>query len=84
MTVTAVRDNGYPIIWKETRSAWEPEESEPCPRCGKARTPEGYDACIGHVPGAASVCCGHGLVPPYIQFDGEAALAAIEWAKRKL
>jgi hypothetical protein len=32
-----------------------------CPRCGKPPTPEGYDACLGHIEGATSACCGHGV-----------------------
>lgn len=32
----------------------------PCGRCGKDRTPEGYDACLGHIPGIINACCGHG------------------------
>ena len=42
----------------------------PCPKCGEPPTPEGYDACIGHVPGASSVCCGHGMGEPYIVREG--------------
>lgn len=35
--------------------------NRPCARCGKPPTPEGFDACQGYVPGATSVCCGHGF-----------------------
>jgi len=31
----------------------------PCVRCGNMATPEGYDACLGYIPGALSACCGH-------------------------
>lgn len=37
-----------------------------CPRCGRPPTPEGYDACLGHIPGVTSACCGHGNEPPYM------------------
>jgi hypothetical protein len=37
-----------------------------CARCGEMPTPEGYDACLGHIPGAVSVCCGHGVEPEHI------------------
>ena len=32
----------------------------PCGKCGQDRTPEGYDACLGYIPGAMNACCGHG------------------------
>jgi len=41
----------------------------PCPKCGKMPTPEGYDACLGHIPGATAACCGHGVEEPYILWD---------------
>ena len=36
------------------------DEERPCIRCGKYPTREGYDACMGYVENASSVCCGHG------------------------
>ena len=36
------------------------EDHRPCKHCGRKPTPEGYDACMGHIKGATSVCCGHG------------------------
>ena len=39
-----------------------------CPRCGKPPTPEGYDACLGRIPGAVAACCGHGVEPGYVMF----------------
>jgi len=83
MTVTAKANSGYPMHWDKEKNVWEPDGCEPCPKCGKMPTKEGYDACIGYVPGATSVCCGHGLVSPYITFDGEWALAVIKWAKER-
>ena len=32
-------------------------------------TPEGHDACLGAIPGAAAACCGHGVQAPYILWD---------------
>lgn len=46
---------GYPV-----------EEHSPCARCGRSPTKEGYDACMGHIPGAVSVCCGHGVSEPIL------------------
>lgn len=40
--------------------------NRPCKHCGEPPTPDGYDVCIGHVPGAVSVCCGHGVVKPFV------------------
>ncbi len=42
------------------------QEERPCTRCGKMPTSEGYDACLGHIDGATSACCGHGVEAPYI------------------
>ena len=35
-----------------------------CKRCGRAPTKEGYDACVGHLENASSICCGHGVSEP--------------------
>ncbi len=61
---------GWVIIYIDGRWVYEdtgePVEVErPCRRCNQMPTPEGYDACLGYVPGATSVCCGHGLEPAY-------------------
>jgi len=37
-----------------------------CKRCGRKPTVEGYDACLGHVKGATSACCGHGVEERYV------------------
>ena len=44
----------------------------PCGECGKHRTKEGHDACLGKLPGVMNACCGHGSIEnAYIQFlDG--------------
>ena len=41
----------------------------PCKRCGRTPTQEGYDACLGHIDGVKSACCGHGVEEPYIVYD---------------
>jgi hypothetical protein len=38
----------------------------PCKKCGQMPTKEGYDACLGYIPGATSACCGHGVEDKYI------------------
>ena len=45
------------------------DETRPCARCGRAPTPEGYDACLGHIPGAVAACCGHGVAEPYVMME---------------
>jgi len=47
------------------------DPNRPCPRCGKPPTPEGYDACLGHIEGAVSACCGHGVHEPILVIGGE-------------
>ena len=42
------------------------DEMRPCKRCGRIPTKEGYDACLGHIEGAISACCGHGVEEPHI------------------
>lgn len=49
-------DNGVPIE----------NENRCCTRCHRLPTKEGFDACLGHVPGATSACCGHGVEEPYV------------------
>lgn len=45
------------------------QEERPCVRCGRMPTVEGYDACLGHIKGATSACCGHGVSNAYILFE---------------
>lgn len=47
------------------------DDSRPCPQCKCMPTPDGYDACLGHLEGAKSVCCGHGVEDGYIYWGGE-------------
>lgn len=42
----------------------------PCKRCGRMPTVEGHDACIGHIDGANSACCGHGVDTPILLMEG--------------
>jgi len=59
---------GHLIVWDEKKRKWYYDDdgsvfddSRVCNRCGRFPTVEGYDACIGYVPGKDSVCCGHGV-----------------------
>ena len=44
-------------------------DSRPCKKCGRYPTAEGYDACLGHIVGAKSACCGHGVENEYVVND---------------
>lgn len=58
-------NRGHPIVWLNNRWVYEdtklPLDDRPCKRCGQQPTKEGYDACLGHIDGATSACCGHGV-----------------------
>lgn len=47
------------------------DENAACVRCGKSPTPEGYDACLGYIPGITSACCGHGIETPYFILEAK-------------
>jgi hypothetical protein len=72
-----------------------PADERPCVQCGQPPTPEGYDACLGHIPGVHSACCGHGVEDGYIlwqpggtkhPFDelpaAEVGRTRLRWGKR--
>jgi hypothetical protein len=74
-------DDGHSWHWEDTGDLVvdeaiaedvDPETFErPCVRCEQYATPDGHDACIAGLPGVSNACCGHGIDPPYIQFDDE-------------
>ena len=47
------------------------DDSRPCPKCHLKPTMFGYDACLGEIQGAISVCCGHGVEDGYIIWDNK-------------
>lgn len=53
-------------IWKYEDGTPLDQEERPCVRCGKMPNKDGSDACLGHIEGATSACCGHGKVKGYI------------------
>ena len=64
---------GHLVIYDEDKEKWvyaadrvSIEMPRPCVRCGRFPTIEGYDACLGYIPGVKSACCGHGVEPPYL------------------
>lgn len=45
-----------------------------CERCGRRhqycwQCKDYHDACIGHIDGASSVCCGHGVQQGYVVWE---------------
>jgi hypothetical protein len=76
MTVTSYK-RGHPIEWDGSQWVYsdtkEPikDNERPCARCGRMPTPEGHDACLGHIKGAKAACCGHGVEDPYILNEEE-------------
>ena len=82
--VKAARDQlrGHPIAFDDTlwvyRDTGSPTVSSdrPCGHCGRARTAEGHDGCLGTLPGVMNACCGHGIEgEAYIQFWTGARIA---------
>lgn len=64
---------GHPIyydgvVWRYSDNGAIADDSRPCARCGQMPTPEGYDACIGHIEGVESACCGHGIWDSVINY----------------
>jgi len=58
---------GHPIEFTHKKWRYSDDKTpiqnheRPCTRCGRMPTPEGYDACLGHLKGVTSACCGHGI-----------------------
>lgn len=58
-------------IWRYVDTNQVLEEDRPCKKCGKRPAVDGADACLGHIDGAVSACCGHGAEEPYIIWESE-------------
>lgn len=73
MVTSSVRGHGIYYdghVWRYINDNSPIHEKErPCKRCGRMPTPEGYDACLGHVEGATSACCGHGIEEPCLVLE---------------
>ena len=62
---------GHLITWDNLRQEWVYMDNKssvnvahPCKRCSEMPTKEGHDACLGHIDGVISACCGHGVSEP--------------------
>lgn len=58
-------------VWRYADTGKPSNQPRPCVRCGRMPTPEGYDACLGYIPGALAACCGHGKQEPYVVYELE-------------
>lgn len=97
MTATA-HSRGNPIYRNVLTGRWEWDDgtpiepsiggdvSRPCTRCGEYPTQEGHDACIGHVEGVTTACCGHGVEEPFctleVWFKGQEEFDSFKMAVR--
>ncbi|SCG85625.1 hypothetical protein [Methanobacterium congolense] len=60
--------------YEDTGSEVGDRTQRPCVRCGKKPDPEGYDACLGKLPGVKYACCGHGVEEGHIIFENGTTL----------
>ena len=60
--------------WRYSDNNQIHDDSRPCKRCGRMPTAEGYDACLGHMEGMSSACCGHGIEEPYFVKENDNAI----------
>lgn len=68
----SIEHDGDKWVYCDTKNpCFVESDTRPCKRCGEKPTAEGHDACIGHVDGAASVCCGHGVMQPWTTMKSE-------------
>jgi hypothetical protein len=61
---------GHKIVFVDSNWVYEDNgnivsNERPCARCNQPPTKEGYDACLGHIDGLTSACCGHGTEDSY-------------------
>jgi hypothetical protein len=71
---------GHLIYWDPERQAWlyaddhsQATIERACLKCKLMPTVEGFDPCLGHIPGAVSACCGHGVSLGFVVYDEERA-----------
>lgn len=68
---------GHPVVWDGEEWRWEDTgarlsevNGRACVHCHERPTEEGYDACLGNIPGATGACCGHGVHIGYVTWPG--------------
>jgi len=52
-------------FYTDTKEPTEGNERS-CGHCGKHRTIDGHDDCLGTLPGVKNACCGHGDIKKFI------------------
>ncbi len=52
--------------WRYSDNKENIDTERPCVRCEEMPTKEGYDHCLGCIPGIRFACCGHGKDNPYL------------------
>ena len=62
-----ISTDGYKWVYADNGESADIDR--PCKRCGRMPTPEGYDACLGYIPGVKSACCGHGVDEPILMMN---------------
>jgi len=85
------QEKGYLITYNVEDKQWvyvdtnEPtkDNPRPCKRCGKLSTQEGYDSCLGKLPGVINACCGHGSEEGYIMFENGVIIRSYFKVERK-
>lgn len=55
--------------WRYSNDNTPVSVERPCKKCGMEPTKEGYDACLGYIPGATSACCGHGVLNKFVVME---------------
>lgn len=69
-------DRGHETYYKDGNwfykdTGYKVDHTRACKRCGQPPTKEGHDACLGHIEGVSSACCGHGVGEKIMIKDGE-------------
>lgn len=80
------RFRGYEIayfndtwVYVDTGDPVASAPERPCGFCGRNKTEEGYDGCIGLIVGAQNACCGHGNPDEaYIQYEDGSEVRGID------
>ena len=55
--------------WRYTDNNEIDNGKRPCKKCGRLPNKDGSDACLGHIEGAKSACCGHGVHDKYVLYE---------------
>jgi hypothetical protein len=67
-------DRGHKIFydgenWRYCYNSEIATMDRPCIKCNRPPNYDGTDACLGHIDGAISACCGHGVYDGWITYE---------------